>query len=55
MVVRPLSRWLSAICVISVLLPDFESAPPLYTRQQLSDQLVTGVTAIDTLFPISVH
>jgi F-type H+-transporting ATPase subunit alpha len=32
--------------------PVFKSAPPLYTRQQLSDQLVTGVTAIDTLFPI---
>jgi F-type H+-transporting ATPase subunit alpha len=30
----------------------FKPAPPLYTRQQLADQLVTGVTAIDTLFPI---
>ncbi len=30
----------------------FKAAPPLYTRQQLSDQLTTGVTAIDTLFPI---
>lgn len=30
----------------------FKAAPPLYTRQQLTDQLVTGVTAIDTLFPI---
>lgn len=32
--------------------PVFKSAPPLYTRQQLSDQLATGVTAIDILFPI---
>jgi F-type H+-transporting ATPase subunit alpha len=30
----------------------FKPAPPLYTRQQLSDQLATGVTAIDILFPI---
>ena len=30
----------------------FKSAPPLYTRQQLTDQLATGVTAIDILFPI---
>lgn len=30
----------------------FKAAPPLYTRQQLSDQLATGVTAIDILFPI---
>jgi F-type H+-transporting ATPase subunit alpha len=30
----------------------FKSAPPLYTRMQLSDQLATGVTAIDILFPI---
>lgn len=32
--------------------PVFKPAPPLYTRQQLSDQLVTGVSVIDTLFPI---
>jgi F-type H+/Na+-transporting ATPase subunit alpha len=30
----------------------FKSAPPLYTRQQLSDQMATGVTVIDMLFPI---
>jgi len=30
----------------------FKSAPPLYTRMQLSDQLATGVTVIDILFPI---
>jgi len=30
----------------------FKAAPPLYTRQQLSDQLATGVTVIDILFPI---
>lgn len=30
----------------------FKAAPPLYTRQQLEHQLVTGVTVIDTLFPI---
>ncbi len=30
----------------------FKPAPPLYTRQQLSEQLATGVTAIDMLFPI---
>jgi len=32
--------------------PVFKPAPPLYTRQQLTDQLVTGVTVIDSLFPI---
>lgn len=30
----------------------FNQAPPLYTRKQLSDQLETGVTVIDSLFPI---
>ena len=32
--------------------PVFNSAPPLYTRQQLDDQLVTGVSIIDSLFPV---
>ncbi len=32
--------------------PVFQPAPPLYTRQQLSDQLETGVIVIDSLFPI---
>jgi F-type H+/Na+-transporting ATPase subunit alpha len=32
--------------------PVFHPAPPLYTREELSDQLQTGVTAIDALFPI---
>lgn len=32
--------------------PVFKPAPPLYTRKQLSDQLETGVTVIDSLFPI---
>lgn len=32
--------------------PVFNPAPPLYTRKQLSDQLETGVTVIDSLFPI---
>lgn len=32
--------------------PVFKSAPPLYTRKQLSDQLVTGVSVIDMLFPV---
>jgi F-type H+-transporting ATPase subunit alpha len=32
--------------------PVFNAAPPLYTRKQLSDQLETGVTVIDSLFPI---
>jgi F-type H+-transporting ATPase subunit alpha len=30
----------------------FNTAPPLYTRKQLSDQLESGVTGIDALFPI---
>ncbi|HUD03580.1 MAG TPA: sodium-transporting two-sector ATPase [Patescibacteria group bacterium] len=30
----------------------FNPAPPLYQRQQLSDQLETGVTVVDSLFPI---
>jgi F-type H+/Na+-transporting ATPase subunit alpha len=32
--------------------PVFKSAPPLYTRQQLTDQFVTGITVVDSLFPI---
>lgn len=32
--------------------PVFNSAPPLYTRQRLTDQLETGITIIDSLFPI---
>lgn len=32
--------------------PVFNTAPPLYERQQLDDLLETGVTAIDSLFPI---
>jgi len=32
--------------------PVFNAAPPLYQRQQLSDPLETGVTVIDSLFPI---
>lgn len=32
--------------------PVFKEAPPLYTRQELSDQLTTGVSIIDSLFPI---
>lgn len=32
--------------------PVFKSAPPLYERQQLDDQLETGVTIIDSIFPI---
>lgn len=32
--------------------PVFQPAPPLYTRKQLSDQLETGITVIDSLFPI---
>ena len=32
--------------------PIFNSAPPIYERQQLSDQLETGITSIDSLFPI---
>lgn len=30
----------------------FKSAPPLYTRKQLEEQLVTGVLVIDSLFPV---
>lgn len=32
--------------------PVFSLAPPIYTRKQLSDQLETGLTVIDSLFPI---
>lgn len=32
--------------------PVFNSAPPIYQRQLLSDPLETGVTVIDSLFPI---
>lgn len=32
--------------------PIFATAPPIYEREQLNDQLETGVTHIDTLFPI---
>lgn len=32
--------------------PVFNTAPPLYTRRLLEDQLESGVTAIDSLFPI---
>jgi F-type H+-transporting ATPase subunit alpha len=32
--------------------PVFNTAPPLYTRQLLEDQVETGVTAVDALFPI---
>lgn len=32
--------------------PVFNTAPPLFTRQRLSDQLATGITSIDMLFPI---
>ncbi len=32
--------------------PVFNAAPPLHTRQLLEDQLESGVSAIDTLFPI---
>lgn len=32
--------------------PVFNSAPPLYERKLLSDQLETGVTALDSLFPV---
>jgi F-type H+/Na+-transporting ATPase subunit alpha len=32
--------------------PVFHNAPPLYEREQLNDQLETGVTMIDSLFPI---
>ena len=32
--------------------PVFNSAPPIYAREHLDTQLETGVTLIDTLFPI---
>jgi F-type H+-transporting ATPase subunit alpha len=32
--------------------PVFNSAPPIYEREMLNKQLETGVTLIDTLFPI---
>ncbi len=32
--------------------PIFNSAPPIYAREQLNTQLETGVTLIDSLFPI---
>jgi F-type H+-transporting ATPase subunit alpha len=32
--------------------PVFNNAPPIYEREMLSTQLETGVTLIDTLFPI---
>jgi F-type H+-transporting ATPase subunit alpha len=32
--------------------PVFNTAPPLYERKLLSDQLESGVTAVDALFPI---
>jgi F-type H+-transporting ATPase subunit alpha len=32
--------------------PVFNNAPPIYQRKQLSDQLETGITVIDSLFPI---
>ncbi len=32
--------------------PVFRSAPPLITRRQLSDQIETGVTLIDAIFPV---
>ncbi|MBP9761869.1 sodium-transporting two-sector ATPase, partial [Candidatus Saccharibacteria bacterium] len=32
--------------------PVFNTAPPLYERKLLADQLESGVTAIDALFPI---
>lgn len=32
--------------------PVFNSAPPIYQRELLSTQLETGITLIDTLFPI---
>jgi F-type H+-transporting ATPase subunit alpha len=32
--------------------PVFNSAPPIYEREMLNQQLETGVTLIDTLFPI---
>jgi F-type H+-transporting ATPase subunit alpha len=32
--------------------PIFNNAPPIYEREELNQQLETGVTLIDTLFPI---
>jgi F-type H+-transporting ATPase subunit alpha len=32
--------------------PIFNSAPPIYEREALNEQLETGITLIDTLFPI---
>jgi F-type H+-transporting ATPase subunit alpha len=32
--------------------PVFNTAPPLYTRKLLEDQVESGVTAIDALFPV---
>lgn len=32
--------------------PVFNGAPPIYVREQLSDQLSTGLTVIDALFPL---
>ena len=32
--------------------PIFNDAPPIYERELLSDQMETGVTAIDALFPL---
>ncbi len=32
--------------------PVFNEAPPLYARKLLSDQLESGVTAVDSLFPV---
>ena len=32
--------------------PVFASAPPIYTREALNTQLETGITIIDTLFPL---
>ena len=32
--------------------PVFKAAPPLIERKQLDDQLETGVTAVDALFPV---
>jgi F-type H+-transporting ATPase subunit alpha len=32
--------------------PVFNHAPPIYQRKQLSDSLETGVTVVDSLFPI---
>ena len=32
--------------------PVFNSAPPLYDRQLVDDQLESGITAVDSLFPL---